>query len=155
MDFDFLTEWRLRAPLDRIWARLRDVESWPAWWSSVAAVETLAPGDAEGIDAVHRLTWKTALPYRLAFETRVVRIEPKRRIEAEAVGELTGRGVWTLDPIEAGVCVRYRWQVAPHKPWMRRLAPLLRPVFAWNHEVVMERGRIGLEASLHAASKPG
>jgi hypothetical protein len=40
--------------------------------------------------------------------------------------------------------VRYDWQVVANKRWMRWLAPLARPLFAWNHDVVMDWGRIGL-----------
>jgi hypothetical protein len=36
--------------------------------------------------------------------------------------------------------VRYDWRVDLGKPWMRTLAPLLRPAFAWNHNVLMRWG---------------
>jgi hypothetical protein len=41
--------------------------------------------------------------------------------------------------------VRYDWIVKVTRPWMVRLAFLLRPVFGWNHNQVMESGRRGLE----------
>ena len=40
--------------------------------------------------------------------------------------------------------VRYDWQVATTKAWMRLLAPIARPFFDWNHDVIMEWGRQGL-----------
>jgi hypothetical protein len=36
------------------------------------------------------------------------------------------------------------------KPWMRALAPLLRPVFTWNHGKVMGWGYEGLRRELAA-----
>ena len=36
------------------------------------------------------------------------------------------------------------------KPWQRALAPLLRPVFAWNHNTVMGWGQGGLARRLAA-----
>ena len=33
-------------------------------------------------------------------------------------------------------------------PWVGSLHPVLRPVFAWNHDRVMEKGRLGLERAL-------
>ena len=98
MDFDLLTEWRLPGPLDTVWPLLRDFEGWPCWWPNVAEAVLVEPGNEAGIGAVHRLAWTTALPYRLAFMTRLVAIEPMRRIEAEAFGELDGLGTWTVSP---------------------------------------------------------
>jgi hypothetical protein len=147
--FDLLSEWRLRAPIERIWGLLRDVEAWPSWWPCLASVEPVRRGDANGVGAIHRLSWTTSLPYRIVLETRVTAIEPLERIAAHASGELVGCGIWTLDRAgEDLVIVRYRWRVTLTKRWMRWLAPLLHGVFAWNHDQVMERGRKGIEARL-------
>jgi uncharacterized protein YndB with AHSA1/START domain len=154
MPFDLVTDWHLAAPVEQVWALLRDVQGWPNWWPNVAEAERLERGDREGVGAVHRIAWTTALPYRLTFTTRVVAIEPMRQIEIEAWGEMDGSGTWTLLPEGDGVQLRYRWRVAPRRPWMRRLAPLLRPVFAWNHGRVMASGRKGLEAGLSGYSDP-
>jgi len=40
--------------------------------------------------------------------------------------------------------VRYDWRGVANKWWMRRLAWIARPLFEWNHDVVMDRGRVGL-----------
>ncbi|MFX4427889.1 hypothetical protein ABTA68_19880, partial [Acinetobacter baumannii] len=85
-----------------------------------------------GIGAVNRFTWATALPYDLSFDMTVAAMEPMRRIEGCATGELEGLGVWTLSRSDGSTTARYDWHVDAAKPWMRRLAPLLAPVFAWN-----------------------
>jgi uncharacterized protein YndB with AHSA1/START domain len=146
--FDLVTEWRLEAPIERVWAALQAVEDWPDWWPMVRGVSVLQPGDANGLGAVRRLQWATALPYSLAFDVETVRVQPVTLIEGRARGELDGLGRWTLTPDGGGTRVRYDWQVAVTKPWMRVMAPLLRPAFAWNHRVVMESGRKGLAALL-------
>jgi hypothetical protein len=46
--------------------------------------------------------------------------------------------------------VRYEWIVEVTKPWQRLLAPVLRPVFTWNHNVVMGWGYDGLVKKLAA-----
>jgi hypothetical protein len=72
------------------------------------------------------------------------RVEPLKRIEGRASGELSGRGCWHLSH-EAGLThVRYDWHVEANKRWMRWLAPLARRLFEWNHDVLMEWGRQGL-----------
>jgi hypothetical protein len=113
-------------------------------------IENLAAGDENGIGAVRRITWRTALPYKLSFAMRVTRIEPKTLIEGRAEGELAGIGRWTITPAGARTQVRYDWIVGVTKPWMRLAAPLLRPVFAWNHGVVMHWGYEGLTRKLAA-----
>ena len=44
--------------------------------------------------------------------------------------------------------MRYDWRVDVTKPWQVALAPLLRPVFAWNHNVVMGWGYEDLKTRL-------
>ncbi len=41
-------------------------------------------------EAIRRSTWKSKLPYKLEFDSEIVRIEPMKIIEARAFGELDG-----------------------------------------------------------------
>jgi uncharacterized protein YndB with AHSA1/START domain len=148
-EFHLVTDWTLPAPLDAVWAELTKPEEWPSWWRAVERVELLEKGDADGIGALRRLTWRTALPYSLTFDMRTTRVEPKALIEGRAQGELTGVGRWTLAPTGGETQVRYDWRVEVTQPWMRFVAPIARPVFAWNHGVVMGWGREGLVRRLN------
>ncbi len=143
-DYTFVTLWRFRAPVDAVWALLHDAEAWPAWWRGVEQVEALAAGDALGVGTVRRFTWKSVLPYRLRFDLRVTRIEKPFALEGEAFGELEGAGRWSLEADGDWTRVRYDWTVRTTRPWMNALAPLLKPAFRWNHDVVMRRGAEGL-----------
>ena len=142
--FNLRTEWHVKAPIERVWAELSHPDDWPQWWQAVRRVEILSDGDAEGVGAERRMTWGTALPYVLTFNMRSARMEPMSVIEGRASGELDGIGRWTLTPEGQGTHVRYDWQIELTKPWMRIFAPLLGPVFAWNHNVVMGWGYDGL-----------
>ncbi len=146
--FHLTTDWRLAAPRHAVWQALIAVEQWPSWWRAVVKVERLADGYAHGIGAVRRMTWRTALPYTLTFAMRTSRIEPMTVIEGRAEGELEGLGRWTLSGNGALTNARYDWIVDVTKPWQRKLAPLLRPVFTWNHNVVMRWGEQGLARKL-------
>ncbi len=42
----------------------------------------------------------------------------------------------------------YEWNVSTGKRWMNAVAPLARPVFAWNHDLVMRWGGEGLAREL-------
>jgi len=44
--------------------------------------------------------------------------------------------------------VRYTWKLALNTRWMRIAAPLMSPVFRWNHEGVMHGGAAGLARHL-------
>jgi uncharacterized protein YndB with AHSA1/START domain len=149
-DFHLVTDWTLTAPPDAISEALTRPEDWPGWWRAVEKVELIEPGDANGLNAYHRFTWRTALPYRVCFAMRATRIEPMSMIEGWADGELSGVGRWTLTPYGQGTRVSYDWHVKLAHPWMRLFAPLLRSVFTWNHNKVMAWGYEGLARKLAA-----
>ena len=131
-----------------VWHELTRPEDWPGWWRAVRDVRSIKEGDANGVGAVRRFTWGTALPYTLSFEMTATRIEPMSVIEGRARGELDGTGRWTLRPEGAGTHVRYDWMIDVTTPWQVTLAPILRPLFAWNHGVVMGWGYTDLKTRL-------
>lgn len=148
--YQLVTHWRFPVPLGLVWEQLQHPEEWPQWWKGVRAVQLLESGDAAGIGAYRRMTWRSALPYELSFNMRTVRIEPQHQIEGLADGELSGRGLWTLRSEGTGTAVRYDWTVEATRRWMQVLAPLAKPLFAWNHGVVMGWGHTGLSQRLKA-----
>lgn len=146
--FELVSEWRLAAPVAQVWALISAPELWPDWWRAVRAVEQVKAGDAGGVGAIRRFTWKTALPYDITIEMEATRVEPQHLIEGRASGELTGVGRWTVTPDGDGTCVSYEWNVELQRAWQRTLAPVLRPVFAWNHTVVMGWGEEDIRTRL-------
>lgn len=148
--YEFVTVWRFESPLEPVWDLVYHSRDWPGWWKGVERVEELEPGDAHHIGSLHRYTWKSKLPYRLKFDMRLVRVEPLSVIEGEAVGELKGRGRWQFSHDGGVTTVRYDWNVETTKRWMNLVAPLARPLFKWNHDVVMGWGAEGLSKRLGA-----
>src|SRR5262245_54198096 len=131
--YEFVTEWHVRAPQERVWHELMSPEQWPTWWRGVEHVELLKPGvNALGLGAVRRYTWRSWLPYRLVFVMETTRVDPYTRIEGRATGELEGAGCWNLDRVGGMTHVRYDWQVMANKRWMQWLAPIAKPLFKWN-----------------------
>jgi uncharacterized membrane protein len=147
--YEFVTIWNLDAPVEKVWDAIKASGSWPEWWKGVIRVVELKPGDADGLGAVHRSTWKSALPYTLEFDSEVTRIERLKVIEARAFGELEGLGLWQFESVPDDTTrVRYDWQVKATKPWMKYLSPVARPIFRWNHDVIMGWGEKGLQKRL-------
>ena len=123
-------------------------ERWSEWWPGVEKVEELKEGDDLGVGSIRRYTWKSSLPYRLTFDVETVLVEPPKLLEGRAFGELEGKGVWTLTEDGETTVAKYDWQVNTTKEWMNFFAPLARPIFKWNHDIVMSWGARGLESRL-------
>ena len=65
-----------------------------------------------------------------------------------ATGELTGTGHWRLYEHAGVTAVTYEWKVRTTKAWMNALAPIAKPIFEYNHNVVMRWGGEGLARRL-------
>lgn len=151
--FDLVSHWRIAAPVERVWDALSRPERWPEWWPYVREVQTLDPGDARGIGSRRRMAWATRLPYDLVIEMEAVESLPPERLRARSRGQLRGEGVWLLRAEGDVTDVTYVWRVELARPWMRRLAFLLAPVFRWNHAGVMRAGGLGLAKHLGVAGQ--
>jgi uncharacterized protein YndB with AHSA1/START domain len=143
-EYAFVTTWRIEAPIEKVWDAIYHADRWPSWWKGVESVVKVAAGDDQGVGSIRRYTWKSRLPYRLVFEMRTTRVEKPVALEGEATGELTGTGRWQLSQDGGITTARYFWNVRTTQAWMNLLAPLARPIFAWNHDIVMRQGGQGL-----------
>lgn len=150
-NYQFVTHWRFDAPISRVWDEIYHSERWPSWWRAVLAVTKVKSGDGKSIGAIHRYTWRGALPYKLTFEMRTSRIEEPTLLEGHATGELTGHGCWRLSSEGGTTVVRYDWEVETTKWWMRLLTPIARPLFEWNHDTVMRWGFESLKKRLESS----
>ena len=148
-EYSLLTTWLLDSPREPVWEALHDQERWPSWWRGVEVAEEISrPPDGADVGTVSRMVWRSLLPYRVEFEILTTRVERPALLEGRASGELAGTGRWRLYEQDGVTAVLYEWDVRTTKPWMNRLAPLLRPAFEWNHDWVMARGGEGIAALL-------
>jgi hypothetical protein len=148
--YRFVTIWRLEAPIDRVFAEVDGIEAWPTWWPSVRRVERLAAGDADGIGASFRTTFRGRLPYQLRFDLRTTQRVPPTALGGAATGELEGVGEWTLWQEGDWTHVRYVWAIRTTAAWMNLLAPLpfVDAIFRLNHHAVMRDGLVGIRRRL-------
>lgn len=148
-DYRFLTTWVVDAPIERVWDEIYAIERWPQWWRGVERVTELFHGEGGGEGTIYEHTWRSKIPYAVQFTVTVVRVQKPNLIEARAEGGLEGTGTFRLFAAPLGTAVTYDWAVRTTKPWMNAIAPLARPVFAWNHHAVMKNGGAGLARVLN------
>ena len=148
-DYHFVTRWRVNGTCDEVGDVLSDPLQLPRWWPSVyLRVTELTPGDADGIGRVVDLYTKGWLPYTLRWRFTTTESRRAEGFSLDAEGDFVGRGVWTFVQDGAAVDVTFDWRIAAHKPLLRRLTLLLRPLFAANHHWAMRQGLTSLRLEL-------
>jgi mannose-6-phosphate isomerase-like protein (cupin superfamily)/uncharacterized protein YndB with AHSA1/START domain len=145
-EYAFVDEWDVAAPASDVYEALADSRTYPEWWRPVY-LEVTADGPP-ALGTVSRQHFKGRLPYHLRTQSRIVRLEPGRVIEAEVDGDLRGHGVWTLTPAGEKTHVRFDWTVHADRRLLRTLTPFLRPALRANHNWAIERAIDGLEPYL-------
>lgn len=153
--YRFVTTWRIPAPIDDVWRVLIDSERYPEWWPSFVAYRLLTPG-VTGVGARAERVVRGRLPYALRYRTVTTVLEAPRLAAYRAEGDLRGEGRFVLEPDADGraTTVTFFWDVETTGRLMNLLAPLFKPLFAWNHNAVMAQGETGLIRRLRGADPP-
>jgi uncharacterized protein YndB with AHSA1/START domain len=142
--YEFVSTWCVEAPVEQVWDAIYDAERWPEWWDGVAFATKIRDGDENDIGCIWRFGWRARLPYTLEFESETTRVDRPRLMEGFTRGELNGVGIWRFYEGASGTAAVYEWNVETTKPWMNALAPVARPIFVRNHDLIMRRGAEGL-----------
>ena len=154
-EYVFLHEWDVDAPQEAVFEALADARTYPRWWKPVyIEVE----GDYEpSLGCTTRQHFKGRLPYTLRTSSEIVAFNPPNGFSVRVEGDLSGSGIWTLRPNEAGgVHIRFDWTVLADRWFLKLLTPVARPLFRYNHDWSAERAREGLEPYVRSrAGLPG
>ena len=146
--FNLVTHWVVVASVDEVAAILAEPERLPEWWPEVYLdARVLEPGGPDWLGrtvAFHTRGW---LPYTLRWQGRIVETRPDGWTVA-ATGDLSGRGVWTLEQQGGLAAVTYDWRIDVEKPGLKALTPVLEPLYAANHRWAMARGLEGMKREL-------
>ncbi len=145
--FVLISRWHLDCAIEAAWQCIGEVRRWPEWWPNVTAVRVDDESEHKTLSSMPRvgdaarIDWKTRLGYGFRLRVVTTRVLPPFELEGTAEGDLIGQGLWVLEPQGSnGVVITYRWDLHLNRRWMLVAAPLLRPVFAWNHFAVMHAG---------------
>lgn len=146
--YSFVTSWKFESAIEPLWDIIYDFERWPEWWKAVKKVEILDNGVA-AIGKKVRYSWKSDLPYTLRFCLTSTHIDKYHLIEGVANGDLDGFGLWKFTEKGGITTITCSWDVNTNKKWMNIMAPILKPIFRWNHAIVMRWGAKGLAKKLN------
>jgi hypothetical protein len=148
--YRFVERWEIPDFLpDEVWSVVADPRTAPVWWEGVYRhTEIIFPGGGRTpyVEAIAG-GW---LPYTLEFTLHPLRAEAGRILEVEVRGDFEGCWCAVFSREGAGTRVDITWEVTVHKPLVRDLSWLLKPLFAWNHRWTTEIGEDGLIAYLAA-----
>ena len=147
-EYRFVTNWKIKAPVQKVWEAIFQSEKWPIWWKGVEAVEILEKENEQGLYGVRKYVWKSVLPYRLSFLMQVTERLEYDYLKGRAYGELEGEDSWAFSEKDGITAVTYYWNVSTNKGWMNMLSFMLKPLFQYNHNVVMRWGAAGLSKLL-------
>lgn len=148
-EYRFKTTWVFTGTTaEAAWEVLKG-HNYQDWWPGVH-VNLLEPGDENGIGELRESIFTTKLLYKLSFHNRVTKLERPSVVEMDAYGELEGTGRYEIAQNGEQTEVVYLWYVKTTKAWMNAFAPMMKPMFAWNHGQVMDAGGRSLAKHLGA-----
>jgi len=148
--YHFVTTWRIKASIESVWQIIYDQKLWPAWWKGVLKADTFKEGDQNDIGKIVDYSWRSILPYTLNFKMISKKIQRPTLMEGNAFGELEGEGKWILEEKNGVTTATCYWNVNTSKKWMNAFSFILKPLFEWNHNVIMKWGAKGLAKKLNA-----
>jgi ribosome-associated toxin RatA of RatAB toxin-antitoxin module len=137
--YRFRSEWLLPATPDRVFNALADLGDYVLWWPEIKQVARVDEDSAT-------ITCRATLPFELVFTTTRSREDRDDRVlEATLRGDLEGTTRWTIRSAADDTTVAvFDEDVVARKRLLRAFSPVARPVFGWNHEVMMRHGHAGL-----------
>lgn len=140
--YRFDSTWTVAAPPAAVFAAVVDLGAYPKWWPEIRAVRRIDDDEAE-------MEVRAALPYRLLLRMRrSVQDEATGTVQVDISGDLVGVLRGDLRPAAEGTRLRIRQDVALRKSLLRRFERVARPVYRFNHTVMMRRGVRGLNQHL-------
>jgi len=143
-EYIFITHWKFDTEIEKVYAAIHDAGCYHLWWKGQGKVESIREGDELGVGTIKRFRTRSFLPYSLLYDGTVTAVEPLKRIEGKTEGDLKGHGIWIFERENGITHAQYTWVVKTNALWMNFLAPVAKPFFEWNHNLVMKWGGKGL-----------
>lgn len=121
-----------------LWERLTSTDEYLDWWPWLRRFD-----DGGGFEESQRWACLVAppLPYRVAFEVTLDRVERAQRVDATVTGDIAGTARLTLIDHRRGCVARLESVLQPSHPVLRGYGLVARPLVEMGHGWVLDRGR--------------
>lgn len=121
---------------------LQDLRNYVRWWPEVKSVIPVNKDRAV-------VLIMGVLPYSLEIlMDKEIDDASTGVLRAGLSGDLEGFSSWTVTPEDSGCRLIYEQHVEVTKRLLQLLAPVARPLFRFNHRLMMSRGEKGLRSYL-------
>jgi hypothetical protein len=140
--YTFRNQWNVSTSTARAFAVLNDIENYPQWWPEVRRVYGISDVRAE-------VRVRSLFPYvlNIVLEKEVADVEAGL-LRTSISGDLVGWSSWTITANGLGSRLLFQQEVEVKKQLVRVLSPVARPVFRFNHTIMMRRGERGFKRYL-------
>ncbi len=148
--YHFVTKWFFQAPVEKVWEKIVDLESYPTWWQGFRKAEIRGPVRTLQLGSVADCEVKASKLYNMSFCFEVITLQPPNVLEMKSSGDLVGSGKWVLELQASGTATTFYWDVGTTNPIMNLFGKL--PfVKAWmqnNHDKGTANGYQALKSKL-------
>ncbi len=147
----FISSWTVGTSRDRLWEMADHIEEIDCW-NNVVFEKVQQGHGSDGIGDVFRCTFKTKMLFHLSIRLKVTDKRKPDQFTLEVEGPLAGTGTCYMKESPDGkqTELRCEWKVRLHHRGLRMMNPVMRPVYTWSHDKVMDEGVQGVAASLNA-----
>jgi len=142
--FAFDRTWDFAVSPAELWATLARTDQYPRWWPWLREFDVT--GDGLAVGSIAEAVIQAPLPYQLQCTIEVLEADAPHLLAATVTGDLEGPARLELRPTPAGAEARLAWTLEVRSPLLRPLAVVARPVLAWAHDRIVERGLAEFEA---------
>jgi hypothetical protein len=150
--YTFCSIWQLPVNKRKVWQALTEQPfSWQNWWPELNDVHDMKL--AKGLSGTtFSCTWRAPMGYRLKSDVTIGEVIDYKKVTLHSDGDVRGTVTCQLTEVSGQTKIKIDWRVTTTKAWMNYLTPLLKPLFTYNHHVVMRSGERGFRNYLRTES---
>ncbi|HEY7107759.1 MAG TPA: SRPBCC family protein [Acidimicrobiia bacterium] len=142
--FRFDRAWTFAVTPEELWQILEQTDQYPTWWPWLREFDVQGAGLADGSTA--RAVIQAPLPYQLRCTIEVDEAVRAERLRTRVTGDLEGPAELELAATPTGSAARLAWSLDVRSSLLRPFATVARPMLAWAHDRIVERGLVQFEA---------
>ncbi|MGV7114772.1 hypothetical protein [Paenibacillus kyungheensis] len=122
------------------------------FWQGVSFAKVKQTGDTNGVGDEYECTFRTKMLFKLKILLKVADKSKPNQFKLMVEGPLAGEGTCFLEELDHGqaTLIRCVWEVRLDHSMLRMSNPVMRPVYVWSHNKVMDEGVAGVGRHLQA-----